>query len=197
MIAEATRRSPLSDYADRFGALSEASTGTLAIREVPFLTQINFRANPSDTEVLAAVQHQLGFTPPVEPNTVATKDDRSCIWLGPDESLVVAPPDQQQLIRAALRSALGDHPGAVVDVSANRTVIEVSGSSSRELLAHGCSIDLDPRSIGPGRCAQSLLAKAQVIIQQTATTPSFLVYVRASFASYLADWLLDAAATAI
>ncbi|MDQ6709038.1 MAG: sarcosine oxidase subunit gamma [Candidatus Dormibacteraeota bacterium] len=192
MIAEATRRSPLADYVDRFAALSQSTHGTLVIREIRFLTQINFRANPLETEVMAGVQHQLGITPPVEPNTVATQGDRSCLWLGPDEWVIVAPPDQQRAIEAPLRSALGHHPGSIVDVSANRTVIEVSGSSARDLLANGCSIDLHPRAFGPGRCAQTLLAKAQVIIHRTADTPAFLIYVRASFATYLADWLLDA-----
>ena len=196
MIAEATRRSPLADYVDRFAALSESSNGTLVIREIPFLTQINFRANPSVAEVIAGVQHQLGMTLPVEPNTVATKGDRSCLWVGPDEWMLVAPPDQRLTIEAALRSALGDHPGAIVDVSANRTAIEVKGISARDLLAYGCAIDLHPRAFGPGRCAQTMLAKAQVIVQQTADTPAFLIYVRASFATYLADWLLDAAAIA-
>jgi len=109
----------------------------------------------------------------------------------------VAPPDQQPVIEAALRSALGNNPGAIVDVSANRSVITLRGSSARDLLAHGCAIDLHPRAFGPGRCAQTLLAKAQVILQQTADTPAFLIYVRPSFATYLADWLSDAAAIAI
>ncbi|MDQ6883851.1 MAG: sarcosine oxidase subunit gamma family protein [Candidatus Dormibacteraeota bacterium] len=193
MIAEATRRSPLANYADRFAALSDVNQGNLTIREIPFLTQINFRANPSAADLVAGVQQQLGFTLPTEPNTVATKGDRSCLWLGPDEWLVVGPPDQQRSIEAALRSALGDHPGAVVDVSANRTVIEVKGTSARDLLAHGCAIDLHPRAFGPGRCAQTLLAKAYVIVQQKTTTPAFHIYVRSSFANYLADWLLDGA----
>jgi sarcosine oxidase gamma subunit len=37
-----------------------------------------------------------------------------------------------------------------------------------------------------------MLAKAQVVIQQTDDSPVFLIYVRASFATYVADWLLDA-----
>lgn len=192
MIAEATRRSPLLDYADRFAALSEASNGTLAIREIPFLTQVNFRANPSEAEVMGGVQHQLGLTLPFEPNTVSTSGHRFCLWLGPDEWLIVAPPDEQQTIQAALRSALGDHPGSIVDVSASRTVIVIRGPSARDLLAHGCAIDLHPRAFGPGRCAQTMLAKAQVVIQQTDDSPVFLIYVRASFATYVADWLLDA-----
>ena len=80
----------------------------------------------------------------------------------------------------------------MVDVSANRTVIRLEGTAARELLAFGCAVDLHPRAFGPGRCVQTMLAKAQVIIEQMTANPAFSVYVRASFATYLADWLLDA-----
>jgi len=191
VIAEATRRSALAGYADRFAEISTASNGQLAIREIPFLTQINLRANPAEADTIQAFNRTLGFDLPLEANTVSSKGERSALWLGADEWVIVAPPDQQRSIEAALHSALGG-AGAVVDVSANRTVIEVRGWTARDLLAHGCAIDLDSRAFGPDRCAQTLLAKAQVILQQTALTPAFRIYVRASFAAYLADWLLDA-----
>jgi sarcosine oxidase, subunit gamma len=192
VIAEAARRSALAGYHDRLDARAAASRGTLTIREVPFLTQVNLRTNPSAADSMAAFQRELGFALPIEPNRVMSHGDRWGLWLGPDEWLVVAPPDQRQAITAALRSAVGAQDGSVVDVSANRTVIELSGSAATELLAHGCALDLHPRAFGPGRCAQTMLAKAQVIVQQTAATPAFYIYVRASFAGYLADWLLDA-----
>ena len=192
MIAESVRRSGLAGHRDRFAARSASSHGILIIRELPFLTQVNLRTNPSEADRMAAVQHELGFALPIEPNTVASHDDRWGLWLGPDEWLVVAPPDQWQVVTAALRSAVGAQNGSVVDVSANRTVIELSGSAATELLAHGCALDLHPRAFGPSRCAQTMLAKAQVIVQQTAATPAFYLYIRASFAGYLADWLLDA-----
>ena len=53
------------------------------------------------------------------------------------------------------------------------------------------SIDLDPGSFGPDRCAQTLLAKAQIIIELRDDDPAFHIYVRSSFAGYVADWLLD------
>jgi len=195
VIAESVRRSVLAGHHERFAAQSTSSHGILIIRERPFLTQVNLRTNPSEADRMAAVQRELGFALPVEPNTVASRDDRWGLWLGPDEWLIVAPPDQQQAVMAVLRSTLGGQDGSVVDVSANRTVIELSGSAATALLAHGCALDLHPRAFGPARCAQTMLAKAQVIVQQTAATPDFYLYVRASYAGYLADWLLDASAT--
>ena len=49
-------------------------------------------------------------------------------------------------------------------------------------------------SAAPGRCAQTTLAKAQIILEQQDATPLYWLYVRPSFARYLADWLLDAMA---
>ena len=192
MIVEATRRSPLADYSDRFAPLSRASNGSLEVLEIPFLTQINLRADPSEASIMESVRQRLGIDLPVLPNTVASAGDRSALWLGPDEWLIVAPPGQAAAIEQSTGKALAAS-GSVVDVSANRTTIRLEGSAACELLAFGCAIDLHPLAFGPARCAQTMLAKAQVIIQQTEATPRFYLYVRASFASYLADWLLDAA----
>jgi sarcosine oxidase, subunit gamma len=187
VIAEATRRSPLADYSDRFAELSRSSNGSVAIREHPFLSQINLRADPSDASTMQAIREGLGFDLPLLPNTTVSAGDRTALWLGPDEWLIVGAASQAGVIRMGLPGS-----GSVVDVSANRTAISVQGTAARELLAFGCAIDLDARAFGPGRCAQTMLAKAQVIIQHLAAGPTFIVYVRASFATYLADWLLDA-----
>jgi len=135
----------------------------------------------------------LGFALPVTPNEVGARGDRRALWLAPDEWLVVGPDGQQAAIEQELRNGLNGAFGSVTDVSANRTLLEVRGAEARVRLAHGVAIDLDPRSFGPGRCAQTLLAKAQVIIE-CRDESSLILYVRASFATYAADWLLDAVA---
>jgi sarcosine oxidase subunit gamma len=148
------------------------------VREIPFLTMINVRT---------AGETLLGGAVPA-PNRVATAGERAILWLGPDEYLVVAP-DGDRVAELTAES--------VVDVSANRTTIELSGPNAREVLEKGMSIDLHPRAFGPGHCAQTLLARSQVILRQldtapTATGPTYHVLVRGSFAPYLADWLVDA-----
>jgi len=194
VIAEAVRRSALADYAGRFAALSAASAGQLSMRELPFVTQVNLRADPKDAGLMQRLAEALGFALPVVPNTVASKDDGRALWLGPDEWLVVGPDGQQQALKQTLRNGLDGAFGSIVDVSANRTLLEIGGPKARELLAHGVPIDLDARSFGLDRCAQTLLAKAQVIIERPDET-AFHLYARTSFASYVADWLLDAAAS--
>jgi sarcosine oxidase subunit alpha len=83
------------------------------------------------------------------------------------------------------------HHGCCVDVSAQRTVIELSGPDAREVLLTGCPIDLHPSAFEVGQHAQTLLGQAPVIVQRTADD-TYRLYVRASYAAYLADWLLDA-----
>lgn len=191
MIAEAVRRSALADYAERFAALSAG--GELSIGELPFVSQVNLRADPKDAGVMQRLGTALGFGLPVTPNTVAARNDRRALWLGPDEWLIVGPDGQRDALEQALRGGLSGAFGSIADVSANRTLLEVRGPKARELLAHGVPIDLDSRSLGPGRCAQTLLAKAQVIIERV-SEGAFYLYLRSSFASYAAEWILDAAA---
>jgi sarcosine oxidase subunit gamma len=193
VIAEAVRRSALADYADRFGALSTTTGGDLSIHEHRFVSQINLRVD-SDVRLMQELESALGFALPVVPNTVGFLDDRRALWLGPDEWLVVGPDGQREAMEKALRIGLNGAFGSIVDVSANRALLEVRGPKARELLAHGILIDLDARSFGPGCCSQTLLAKTQVIIEQRSDDPAFHLYIRSTFASYVADWLLDAAA---
>jgi sarcosine oxidase, subunit gamma len=193
VIAEAVRRSPLADYRDRFVALSAATGGDILIREVRYLVQINLRADPNDGDLMQRLASTLGLLLPVVPNTVTSQGDRRALWLGPDEWLLVGPDGERDTLEQALRSGLYGTFGSIVDVSANRTVLDIGGPKARELLAHALPIDLDARWFGPGRCAQTLLAKAQVTIERRDQS-AFHLFVRASFAGYVADWLLDAAA---
>jgi sarcosine oxidase subunit gamma len=167
------------------------------VRELPFLAQLDLRADPADADLMARLTRALGARPPTEPNTAIVSDDgtRHVLWLGPDEWLIVAEPETGPALESDIRDAIGDGRGALVDVSANRTTLSVSGPRARDLLAFGCSIDLDERRFKPGMCVQTLLARANVIIVPVgpAVEPAFRVLVRPSFAVYLAAWLTDAA----
>ena len=193
MIAEAVRRSALADYAGRFAAVSAATGADLAIRELSFVSQMNLRADPNDSAVMQRIAAALGFPLPTVPNTVGLWEDRRALWLSPDEWLIVGAGGQQDALEQTLRSGLNGGFGSVVDVSANRTLLEIRGARARELLGRGVPVDLDARTFGPGDCAQTMLAKAQVVIERRDES-GFVIYVRTSFAVYVASWLLDALA---
>ncbi|WP_329184275.1 sarcosine oxidase subunit gamma [Actinacidiphila glaucinigra] len=188
-----TRLSPLSAAARRLTAVTRASGGALRLAELPFLAQIDLRLDPGGPAAEAAGL-ALGAPLPLEPCTSVRTGDLAVLWLGPDQWLVVGPPGAQEDLEARLRKAAGEAHVSVTDVSAQRTTLLVSGPRARDLLAHGCSLDLHPEVFGPGACARTALARAQVVlVARQETRAGFWVLVHSSFAGYLADWLLDAA----
>lgn len=191
----ALHRSPLGDAADRLTEATRTSAGAVRLAELPFLTQLDIRLDPKGPAA-DAVALALGLPLPLEPGTVVRSGESTALWLGPDEWLLVAPPGGQRELESRIREAAGDEPVSVTDVSAQRTTLLVGGPRARDLLAHGCSLDLHPRAFGPGRCAQTTLARAQVVLvarDDLGPRSGFWVLVRSSFAGYLTDWLLDAA----
>ena len=169
----AERRSPLAGLS--------RTAGPITMAEVPFLTQLDLRVSPDAA---------AGVPLPSRPCTSARWSDADLLWLGPDEWLVVGPPGAEERLTGLLRAAVGAEHVSIVDVSAQRTTLDLGGPAVRDLLAAGCAIDLHPSVFGPGDCVQTELAHAPVVLIRR--DPGFRVLVRASFAAHLADWLLDA-----
>jgi sarcosine oxidase subunit gamma len=180
VTAEILRRAPLGDV---------ALPAVLGAEERPFLTQLTLRVREGH-EAVGAV---LGVPLPSAPCTFASGTGEfgavDVLWLGPDEYLVLAAPGVAGL-EPALRAALV--VGAVTDVSAQRTTVALSGPAVRDVLAHGCSIDLHPKAAPAGTCVQTLLARTGVILLVRGDD-EYTVLIRQSFASYFAAWLADAA----
>jgi sarcosine oxidase subunit gamma len=193
-VPTAQPRSPLAHAAGRLAAATRSSGGAVRLAEVPFLAQVDVRLDAKGAAA-DAVGVALGSQLPLEPGTAVRTEGQTALWLGPDEWLVVGRPGTQRDLESRIRSAAGEEPACVTDVSAQRTTVLVAGPRARDLLSHGCSLDLHPRAFGPGRCAQTMLARTQVIlVARDGARAGFWVLVRSSFAGYLADWLLDAAA---
>ena len=186
------RRSPLTGFFATAAGGSPDGAGVV-ISERPFLGHVNLRGDPGDGGFTSAASHVLGFRLPTEPNTTAGEGGLLALWLGPDEWLVVTPPDAQAALAQSLETALDGIHAAVTDVTGGQTVITLAGPSAREVLAKGCPLDLHPSVFRPGDCAQTLLAKANVTLHCVDDTPSYELIVRRSFADYAALWLQDAA----
>jgi sarcosine oxidase, subunit gamma len=169
---DAFARSPLADRAEDLAAVGAV--------EVGFLAKVNLRVDPA----LAA---RLAFALPPAPNTWRLAGGREVLWLGPDEWLMVAEPASAPAILEELERALEGVHHAVVDVSADRAVVELTGDNRMDLLTRGCGLDLHPRSWRDGMCAQTLLARVPVLLQEREHATR--VFVRPSFAGHLVDWL--------
>jgi sarcosine oxidase, subunit gamma len=157
-----------------------------------FTAMIDLRVDPAGPAA-ADVGSHLGVDLPTTPSTWVETDDARVIWLGPDEWLVTNRSQTPQEFEAGLREAVGGR-GAVVDVSAQRTTLWLTGEHARDVLAAGCAIDLHPTFFRRGAAAQTLLGLAGVVLLALDDTGnSYHILVRSSFATYLARWLLDAA----
>lgn len=186
-----------SALAHRADDLARAPSVGIQLAEARSRAMVNLRVAP-ESAAAERIASRLGVVRLPGPNRVATAAGRAVLWLGPDEWLVVGtgePAAEARALADALNGALGDDRGSVVDVSAGRAAVTLSGGRARDLLQKGCSIDLHPSAFGPGHCAQTLLARASVLLWQTAPDPhpTYEVMVGRSFAGYLADWLIDAA----
>ena len=156
------------------------------LTELPFRTMVNLRVDPS-SDTAARVEKALGATLPRQCGQTSD-GTRTVFWLGPDEWLVLA--DSPEVI-SELVEALGGEPGSAVDVSANRTIVELSGPFARDVLEKGCPVDLHPREFGPGKAVQTTVGPVPMLLWQV-DAETYRLFPRSSFADYLARWLMDA-----
>lgn len=160
------------------------------------LGKIELRGDAGDRAFMAAVGRTLDLLLPGEPNSTAARGDLVALWLGPDAWLLTCPPGALAAHTGSVRKALSDVHAAVTDVSDGRVALRLAGPNARDVLAKGCPLDLHPRAFATGSCAQSLLAKASVLIHlpddEAQRGPTFDLYVGRSFAHYLWAWLEDA-----
>ena len=181
MTADDLARDPLAAHAGDMASMASRTGGRVRLEHEPFLAQVSLRLDAS----LAA---RLPVPLPLEPNTAWDDGARAALWLGPDEWLVLGRPGTAGALAADLGAALEGLHRSIVDVSANRVVLVLGGPDRLEALSGGCTLDLHPRSWRSGMCAQTLFAKAQVLLQERADTTRVLV--RPSFAGYVIERML-------
>ncbi len=185
----ALRRSPLSHLGQALERGSVQGDRGVQLREIAFTTQVGLRAEPGSA-AHSALAAATGVGLPESVGKVAGEANGTAVlWQGPDEFLVVAPEGSE--LADELVEALGSEAGQVVDLSANRTILELSGPSARAVLEKGCPADLHPRSFAVGTAISAVLGPVPVLLWKTDES-TFRLLPRASFADYTARWLLDA-----
>jgi sarcosine oxidase subunit gamma len=141
---------------------------------------------------ISLVQQCLGLALPTAPGWVEA-NGATLLWQAFDEWLLLTQDGAQDALLERLHGALAGEHASFVDVSDLYTAFEVSGASSRDLLAKGCALDLHPRAFRTGDCAPCAFARVRVTLRQLDDAPRFELLVERSYAHYLWDWLVDAA----
>jgi sarcosine oxidase subunit gamma len=156
------------------------------LKERPFQVAADLRLSPGGPAA-KAVEALLGASLPATVGRCVQGGPYQVLALGPDWWLVLGEGAEEKL-----RAACAGNFASVVDVSAQRTCIEISGPRAVALLQYGWEQDLDPGVFPAGRCSQGLIAKSPVILHHAAPG-RYDVHVRASFSRHLWAFLVDAA----
>ena len=170
------------------------TAATVAIRELPGLHTLDLRVAPG-TSTQAAVAEALGMELPEKPGQILVGSisggaEAHALCLAPDWWLIVGFQEAEQKLAPLL--LMSQYHISVVDVSGQRTTIELEGPKVREVLAHLWDQDLREKSFPIASVSQGLMAKAPVIVCHIAPF-RYRVMVRSSFALHLWKALVDAA----
>ncbi|GAA4511884.1 sarcosine oxidase subunit gamma [Brevibacterium yomogidense] len=192
-------RSPAQSLAADMAAASSEGPDGVSLREIPFALQLGIRAHQGGAAADRITQVLGVALPDSAGRTTGDPDGAHCVWLSPDEFLLVDvsrthEPGVADAAAAALdddRPGAGRAPGQVLDLSGNRTVLELSGEPARAVLEKGCHVDLHPRAFPVGAAVSTLVGPVQMIVHR-AHEDTFRLLPRSSFAEYTVRWLLDA-----
>ena len=146
----------------------------------------------AEHETAALIGEAFGVELPVQPMRSASHGDRTALWLGPDEWLLIAEPNDPAAVTASVGAALGSRPHSWVDVSHRNAGFLLSGPHAADVLNAGCPLPLDLASFPVGKCTRTLFGKAEVVLWRTGET-AFRIEVWRSFAAYVAGLVADAA----
>jgi sarcosine oxidase, subunit gamma len=174
--------------------ISMGNVARVAIRELPGLHTIDLRVAPGSS-TQAAIAETLNIDLAGKPGKIAKAElhggeEAYTLCLAPDWWLIVGFPEAE--LKLPPLRLNNDYHFSVVDVSGQRTTIEVEGPNARELLAHLWEQDLREKNFPVGNVSQGLMAKAPVIVWHIAPF-CYRVIVRSSFALHLWKALVDAA----
>jgi sarcosine oxidase subunit gamma len=173
--------------------MNMGTIATVAIRELPGLHTIDLRVAPA-TSTQTAIAETLGMNLPARlghiwAQSVSGEGEAYALCLAPDWWLIVGLEEAEQKLAAFLLN--NQYHFSAVDVSGQRTTIELEGPKVREVLAHLWDQDLREKNFPIGSVSQGLMAKAPVIVCHI-TPFCYRVMIRSSFALHLWKALVDA-----
>ena len=145
-----------------------------------------------DVACAKAAGEAFGVPLPTTPCRAAQSDDRTAIWLGPDEWLLIATSEEPETTGAIFASALADRLYSLVDVSHRQRGLILRGRKSARALSAGCPLDLRPDAFPPTMAARTIFAKSEIVLWRQ-TDEGFHVEVWRSFCDYVVALLYESA----
>lgn len=183
-------RTPLAEISK---LLATSGNGEVALTEAPLCGQLTIRVDWEDQTARDAVEKTVGMELPTKTNTFVEDESQRLFWIGPSEWLLTLEDDATAAMADKLRNSTKDMHVATVDVSDNRTRLVLTGPKVWDVLNKTCTLNLHPSTWNCRQCAQTLVGRSQVLLAMTSDeNPEFQLFVRNSFAEYLAGFLIEA-----
>ena len=170
------------------------SYNNFSMEEKTPIAKINLRGDLENKEFTSKVGKILGMILPKESCSTSTKEKITCMWLGPNEWLLVSNDtitkdlNDYELERVLFNDISKKNLGAVTNVSDQYTIFNLTGSNIFEILSKGCPFDFYADSFNSNKAVQTILNHIDVTIHKKSESDIDL-YVRRSFAKHLWDWL--------
>jgi sarcosine oxidase subunit gamma len=162
----------------------------LCFREVGLQGHLTLRGNPSNVDLLAAVQDALGMALPLTPLTSVVQGEWVIRWISPDEWLITLLNEQAFHLESRFRDQVRGHY-ALVNASGGLTVFQLSGECAIDVLKKSVPVDLHESVFPVGKVVSTVFAKASAVVRRTDQN-QFELVVRRSFADYLWIWIQSA-----
>jgi sarcosine oxidase subunit gamma len=168
------------------------------MKEKAPVAKINLRGDIENKEFASKVEKILGMIIPKDSCSTSTKEKITCMWLGPNEWLLVSndtlakESNDHELEKVLFDSISKTNLGAVTNVSDHFTLFNLNGSNIFEVLSKGCPFDFNSESLGDNKVVQTILNNVDVTIHKK-TKDEVDLYVRRSFSNYLWSWIKDSA----
>ena len=179
--------------------ITESHTyNNFSMKEKTPVAKINLRGDIENREFGSKVGKALGIILPKESCSTSTKEKITCMWLGPNEWLLVSndvvskESNEYELEKILFDGISKTNLGAVTNVSDHYTIFNLTGSNIFEILSKGCPFDFNSEAFGNNKVIQTILNHVDVTIHRKSKDDVDL-YVRRSFSNHLWSWIKDSA----
>jgi sarcosine oxidase subunit gamma len=144
--------------------------------------------------VMAAAGNAIGLSLSEMACRSVTRAERSALWLGPDEQLLLTSPADGESLKQQLIAALNELPHSLVEISHRQIALQIKGAQAAVLLSVGCPLDLHIKAFPVGMCTRTILGKCDIVLWRR-SADTFHVEVWRSFADYASRFLAEAGET--
>ena len=177
--------------------ITESHTyNNFSMKEKTPVAKINLRGNLENKDFVSSAGKILGMILPKEPCSISAKEKITCMWLGPNEWLLVSndmiskDSNDYELEKVLFNDISKKNLGSVTNVSDQYTIFNLTGSNIFEILSKACPFDFNSDSYANNKVVQTILNHMDVTIHKKSENDVDL-YVRRSFAKHLWNWLKD------